>query len=111
MPFCAMILLSVKPSGMVSLPGILERYRFPPWPALEDAGMSRAWGIRAMIFPSDEPFQKGPLRMQKFSAVLLSWSSPRTTSLFIAPHHCAVICYTRILSKSRASLCVAVIGL
>jgi hypothetical protein len=89
---------------MVSLPGILERYRFPPWPALEDASMSRVWSIRAMIFPSVEPFSKGTLRMQKFSAALLSWSSPRTTSLFIAPHHCAVIYYGGILSKSRASL-------
>jgi len=40
--------------------------------------------------------------MQKFSAALLSWSSPRTTSLFIAPHHCAVVYYAEILSKSRA---------
>jgi hypothetical protein len=56
-----------------------------------------------MIFPSIEPSSKGTLRMQNFSAALLSWSSPRTTSLFIAPHHCAVIYYGGILSKSRAS--------
>jgi hypothetical protein len=49
--------------------------------------------------------------MQKFSAALLSWSSPRTTSLFIAPHHCAAIYYAGILSKIRASFWGASISL
>jgi hypothetical protein len=49
--------------------------------------------------------------MQKFSAALLSWSSPRTNSLFIAPHHCAVFCCAGILSKRCASSCDSAISL
>jgi hypothetical protein len=49
--------------------------------------------------------------MQKFSAALLSWSSPRTISLFIAPHHCAVLYCAGVLSKKRASLCISATGL
>jgi hypothetical protein len=51
-----------------------------------------------------QAFLNRALRMQKFSAALLSWPSPRTTSLFIAPHHRAVVYCAGILSKSHANL-------